>query len=173
MIMVRSPGTSAEQTHTRNSQIPVLVALALLLAAGALASACASFAAGRHTRAQTARTLSGTATAHLHLIEAEGSKLIEEGPVTGALTGTARAELHTGAVFKATFTIHTHAGSITGEGRATPHGAGRYQSFSGSFRATSGSGRYAHINGHAGLYGVYDRRTDGVVIQTTDGTLSY
>jgi hypothetical protein len=171
--MARSPRTRAKHTLTRHSHVPALAAVTLLLAAGAMASAVGSVAARQPTSAQTARMLSGTATAHLHLIEAEGSELIEEGPVTGALTGTARAELHTGAVFKATFTIHTRAGSITGEGRATPHGAGRYQSFSGSFRATSGSGRYAHISGRAGLYGVYDRRTDSVVIQTTDGALSY
>ena len=59
-----------------------------------------------------------------------------------------------------------------GGGRATPHGSGRYQSFSGSFQATHGSGRYANVSGHAGLYGVFDRRTDSVVIQTT-GTLTY
>jgi hypothetical protein len=88
------------------------------------------------------------------------------------LSGTARAELHTGAMFTATFTIRTREGSITGQGRATPHGSGRYQSFGGSFVATSGSGRYKHVSGRAGLSGVFDRRTDAVVIQTT-GTLNY
>ncbi len=116
--------------------------------------------------------MSGTANAHLHLVKAEGSQLIEEGPVSGVLVGSTRGELVTGAVFTASFTIHTRAGSISGHGRATPHGSGRYQSFSGSFLATGGSGRYAHINGRAGLYGVFDRRTDSVVIQTT-GTLTY
>ncbi len=132
----------------------------------------ASVAARRHATAHVARTLNGTATAHLHLVKAEGSQLIEEGPVSGALAGFARAELNASAVFTASFTIHTHGGSITGHGRATPHGSGRYQSFSGSFLATSGSGRYAHISGRAGLYGVFDRRTDSVLIQTT-GTLTY
>jgi hypothetical protein len=132
----------------------------------------ASAAAGHNAPAYAAHTLSGTATAHLHLVKPEGSQLIEEGTISGVLVGSAWADLHTGAVFTASFTIHTHRGSITGRGQATPHGSGRYQSFSGSFLPTSGSGRYTHISGHAGLYGVFDRRTDSVVIQTA-GNLTY
>lgn len=122
--------------------------------------------------AQAARSLNGTATAKLHLTKAEGSTLIEEGPVTGSLPGTAQAELHTGSVFTGTVTIHTHGGSITGHGTANPRGTGRYQSFSGTFTALRGTGRYKHISGHAGLYGVFDRRTDATTIQTS-GKLSY
>jgi hypothetical protein len=83
-----------------------------------------------------------------------------------------RAELNTGAVFTGSFTTHTHGGSIKGHGSATPHGSGRYQSFSGWFVVTGGSGRYAHVHGRAGLYGVFDRRSDSVVVQTT-GKLSF
>jgi hypothetical protein len=122
--------------------------------------------------AHAAGVLDGKATAHLHLVQVEGSELNEEGPVAGVLTGTARGGLHLGAIFIASFTIHTRNGSITGRGTAIPHGTGRFQSFAGSFSATDGSGRYAHISGRAGLYGVLDRRTDSVVIQTT-GRLSY
>jgi hypothetical protein len=112
------------------------------------------------------------AAAHLHLINAEGSRLIEEGPVTGALPGAMQAEVQTGSVFAGKFTIVARGGSIKGRGRATPHGSGRYQSFSGSFVVTGGSGRYAHVSGRAGLYGVFDRRDDSIVIQTT-GKLAY
>jgi hypothetical protein len=132
----------------------------------------ASAGASPRMVAHAAHTLSGTATAHLSLDRPQGKTLIEHGPVSGALVGTVHAELHTGAVFKASFKITTHAGTITGHGEATPHGSGRYQSFSGTFIVTSGSGRYAHIHGHAGLYGVVDRRTDNVTVQTT-GKLSY
>ena len=124
------------------------------------------------TARAAARTLNGTATAHLSLVHIDGSELIERGPATGALAGTAVATVHTGAVFTGTFTIDTHAGSITGHGTATPRGTGRYQSFSGTFLATSGTSRYAHVRGRGGLYGTYDRRSDEVVIQIT-GTLSY
>jgi hypothetical protein len=170
--MIRSSGINKTHNRTRSTPASLIAALATLIAAATvLVSSAESSAAG--PRAHAARTLSGTATAHLHLVEPDGSKLIEEGAVTGALVGSAWAELHTGAVFKARFTIQTDAGAISGRGQATPHGSGRYQSFSGWFLATSGSGRYAHIRGRAGLYGVFDLRSDSVVIQTTDGTLSY
>jgi hypothetical protein len=119
-----------------------------------------------------ARTLNGSVTVHLHLIKPNGSELIEEGPVSGGLAGSAYAELHAGAVFRGRFTIRTNAGTIMGQGTATPHGSGRYQSFSGSFLVTGGRGGYAHIAGRAGLYGVFDRRTDAVVIQTS-GRFTY
>lgn len=149
----------------RSACAHLAIAGLLLAGNGALLWTSAS-AAGR-------RVLNGTATAHLHLIKAEGSQLLEEGSVSGTLTGSARAKLHIGATFAASFTIHTHTGTITGSGTATPHGSGRYQSFSGSFLATAGTGRYAHVSGRAGLYGVFDRRTDSVVIQTSGGKLTY
>ena len=80
--------------------------------------------------------------------------------------------MKTGAAFTATFTIRTSSGVIRGRGQAQPGKAGRYESFRGSFVALGGSGRYAHITGTGGLYGVFDRRADSVVIQTT-GTLAY
>jgi hypothetical protein len=122
--------------------------------------------------ASSARTIHGLATAHLKLVKAEGSTLIEKGPVSGALDGSAQARLKTGSSFTGQFTMKTAVGSITGIGRATPGKAGRYQSFHGSFRVVSGTGRYAHIHGEARLYGVFDLRTDSVVVQT-EGTLAY
>jgi hypothetical protein len=170
--MFRSFGSHARNDHGRRRARALALLTSLTTASAVLLTTAALSAAGHEALAHAARTLNGTATAHLHLVRAEGSELIEEGPVSGALTGSARAELRTGAVFTASFTIHTSAGSITGHGHANPHGSGRYQSFSGSFLATHGSGRYAHVSGHGGLYGVFDRRTDSVVIQTT-GTLTY
>jgi hypothetical protein len=147
--------------------------LTACLAAGTLSIGGAGAASAREATAHVANVLHGTATARLHLVYPEGSELVEEGPVTGALSGYARAAVHTGAIFKATFTIHTSAGSISGRGEARPNGSGRYQSFKGSFQATSGSGRYTHIRGRAELYGVIDRRSDSVTIQTTGGQLTY
>lgn len=122
--------------------------------------------------AHTARALSGTVRAALHLVKPNGSLLIEEGSVSDRLHGTAWGAVNMGATFRGTFTLRVHGGSISGSGRATPRGAGRYQSFSGVFTATGGAGLYAHIHGHSGLYGVFDRRTDAVTIQT-QGTLYY
>ncbi len=168
--MARALRDITSQIRRRPFRVSVLATLIAI--SGAVAASYAPSAAAHTPAAHAARTLNGIATAKLHLIRAEGSQLIEEGPVTGALAGSAQAHLKTGAVFTASFTIHTREGSITGHGRATPHGSGRYQSFSGSFLATDGSGRYTHIGGHAGLYGVFDRRTDSVTIQTS-GTLTY
>jgi hypothetical protein len=156
--------------HHHGRTKPV-VALAILLA-GAVAMSTAASAARRQPAARAARSLNGTATAHLHLVHPNGTQLYEEGPVSGALPGSMRAVVHTGNVLTGSFTIHTHGGSINGSGRATPHGQGRYQSFSGTITITGGTGRYGHAHGHAGLYGTFDRRTYALVIQTT-GRFSY
>lgn len=146
------------------------VAGTLGFAIAALAAYCTSAGA---TGAHSAGTISGVATGRLHLVRAEGSTLIEEGPVSGALTGRASARLKTGAAYTATFTIRTSSGVIHGRGQAQPgKKPGRYESFRGSFVTLGGSGRYAHITGSGGLYGVFDRRADSVVIQTT-GRLAY
>lgn len=150
---------------TRHPAATLLVLAAFLGSALPLARA--------ESTAHLAHVLTGTATAKLHLTRAEGSMLIEEGPVTGALTGTAKAWLQTGTILTARFTIQTRYGSISGQGHASPHGSGRYISFAGTFTTTGGTGRYAHVHGKAGLYGVFDRRTEAVTIQATGGTLTY
>ena len=83
-----------------------------------------------------------------------------------------RAELRVGSVFTGSFTIYTDKGRISGSGKATPHGSGRYQSFSGVWTVTSGSGVYSHIHGRDNLSGIFDRRTYAVLVTTT-GSLSY
>jgi hypothetical protein len=170
--VIRSIEPSAKNGPGLRSAQAIVVFATIIAAIALLIGANQSSAAGRSAPAHVAGTLHGTANAHLHLVRAEGSELFEEGAVSGALSGSAHGEFHTGAVFTASFTIRTHDGTISGHGQATPHGSGRYQSFSGSFLATNGSGRYAHIHGRGGLYGVFDRRTDSIVIQTP-GTLTY
>ena len=161
------------RNRNHRDRTAAVAALATLIAGGvALLSASQSSAARRQATAHATRSLNGTATAHLHLVKPNGTQLLEEGPVTGALTGSMHAVLNTGNVFTGSFTIRTHGGAIEGSGRATPHGLGRYQSFSGTITLTGGTGRYSHAHGRAGLYGTFDRRTYALVIQTT-GRLSY
>jgi hypothetical protein len=124
------------------------------------------------SKAYSAHALDGTDTAHLHLVRQDETRLYEEGSATGALRGRMSAQLTVGAVFAGRCTIYTASGSITGKGRATPHGFGRYQSFKGTLAITGGSGRYAHVRGRTRLYGTFDRRTFSVVLQTV-GKLSY
>jgi hypothetical protein len=136
-------------------------ATAILASAGLLACAAAQ-----------ARTANGTDTAHLHLVHQRESLLYEEGFAAGALPGRMRAWVTVGSTIAGNCTIYTAHGSIAGRGTATPHGFGRYQSFSGTFSVTGGSGRYRHAHGRTNLYGTFDRRTFALVVQTT-GRLSY
>lgn len=143
-----------------------LTAIALGVAAAATAPSVAASPAAR-----AARAIDGTDSAHLHLVH-PGERLLEEGSAHGALPGRMRAALKIGPVYTGSFTISTDAGQIRGTGRATPHGAGRYQSFAGTLTIAGGSGRYAHARGHDKLYGVFDRRSYAVVVMT-EGTFSY
>lgn len=154
------------------TQLASKASRALLLAALLLALAPMTCLASSSPRARPARRLSVTDTAHLQYITSEGSTVFEHGKATGALPGRMNARLVVTASFAASFTLYANGGTLTGHGTAAPHGSGRYQSFSGSLLITAGTGRYAHAHGRAGLYGVFDRHTYNVTVQTT-GTLSY
>jgi hypothetical protein len=119
--------------------------------------------------AYAARTVRATDEARLLYIRnrSSGANLFEEGPAHGTLPGSVRAECNLGPPFVANVTISTRAGIIRGHGTATPHASGIYESFSGTLTITGGTGRYAHAHGHAGLYGVFNRRTYNLVVQTT------
>jgi hypothetical protein len=111
-------------------------------------------------------------TGRLHLLKAIGSVLVEEGPTIGTLPGTAKVRMTVGPTVLASFMIYAHGGTISGKGRATLHSSTRYASFGGTLSVTRGSGRYARAKGAGKLYGVIDRRTDSVTVQTI-GELRY
>jgi hypothetical protein len=124
-------------------------------------------------RGLAARTLNATDTAKLHYVHSSGSKLFEEGSAAGAIPGTMSAHFNIGPTVSATFTLYARGGgTLIGHGKGTLRGSGRYESFAGTLVVTSGTGRYSHAHGHAGLYGTFDRRTYALVVQTT-GHLSY
>jgi hypothetical protein len=146
-----------------------------VFAAGACATATAASAmSGSGPTAYSARVLNATDTARLtyNARESEGATLIEEGVAKGKLPGTMRARLSIEGEFSGTFVLRVSGGTLKGRGTATPSGSGRYESFHGSLTITGGTGRYAHAHGKAGLYGVYDRNTQGFTVQTT-GSISY
>ncbi len=152
-------------------------ATAVLLATLGLAAPAQASSSSRpgHVRlpANSARTLNATDTGDLHFIPpAHGSEVYEEGTARGTLPGSMHARCKIGAVVEANFTIYTRGGTITGHGKATPSGSGEYESFAGSILVTSGTGRYVHAHGRAGLYGTFNRKTYALVVQTT-GQLSY
>jgi hypothetical protein len=123
--------------------------------------------------ARAARTLNATDEAHLHLTGTSGSLFSEEGPAKGALPGTVKVRFTVTATVSGSFTIYPRGGgSISGHGSARLHSTGTYASFGGSMSVSHGTGRYAHAHGSGGFYGVLDRRTDALTIQTT-GKLSY
>jgi hypothetical protein len=122
--------------------------------------------------AHAAHALKASDTAHLRYLSASGSLLLEEGQTTGTLPGKMRAHVNVGSTFTGNFVTYTRYGTIVGHGTATPHGSGKYESFSGTLVVTGGSGRYAHAHGTAGLYGTFNRDNYAFVVQTT-GTLLY
>jgi hypothetical protein len=137
-------------------------------------TACASVALALAPlgAAYAARSTSVNDTAHLRLLKAIGSLLIEEGSAGGTLPGKANVRMTVGSSVSATFSIATRAGTIYGNGSASLHSTGRYASFGGRLSVSRGTGRYAHARGSGKLYGVIDRRTDAVTVQTI-GTLRY
>ncbi len=147
--------------------------VSFVLAASATATATPAVSRSRPT-AHSARVLNATDTARLtyNARQSEGATLIEEGVARGKLPGTMRARLSIEGDFSGTFVLRTSGGTLKGHGTATPSGSGRYESFHGSLVITGGTGRYAHAHGKAGLYGVFDRNTQGFTVQTT-GSISY
>ena len=128
--------------------------------------------AGRGAARIASRTLNATDTAHLHYLNNSGAELFEEGSASGSLPGKMRLHGEVGPTLTASFTVYVHGGTINGRGTAKAHGAGRYESFAGSLTVTGGTGHYAHAHGHAGFYGVFDRQTYALTVQTT-GRLLY
>jgi hypothetical protein len=129
-------------------------------------------ASSRPATAVAAHVLDGNAEAKLRYVRSSGSTLIEEGPVSGGISGHMRAMLSLGATFTGSFRFYTKAGEMRGHGTAHPHGSGRYESFAGTDVMTGGTGRYAHVHGHGSMYGIFDRKTYDVTIQTR-GMLHY
>jgi hypothetical protein len=145
----------------------VACAVALVLGARTASPATAARLAGH-----AARTLNVSDKAQLHTVGESGSDLLEEGQATGDLPGRVEAQFNVSATVYASFSISTQYGSISGSGSSKLHGTGVWDSFGGTVTVTHGTGRYSHAHGHAGFYGVINRRTYAANLETT-GTLDY
>jgi hypothetical protein len=119
-----------------------------------------------------ARSERMTINARLKYVTTKGAYLLERGSASGPLAGTVKASVRVTADISGSFTFYPRGGSITGRGSATLHESGTYASFGGVVKITGGTGRYARARGGGGLYGVYNRNTLEITIQTT-GNLSY
>ncbi len=164
------PGVIVKSRRWGNAKAVLVVMLSggILLGMGLPAGAAAT------PTAHVARTLKTADTARLNYNEehSQGSWLYEEGSALGTFPGSMRANCNITAVLTATFTIYVHGGSISGHAHAAVHGSGLYQSFGGYLEATGGTGKYSHAHGRGGFYGVLNRNTYNMTVQTT-GTLSY
>jgi hypothetical protein len=152
---VRKPCRSRARRRAARSALAVF-ALALCASPGV--------AAGGELRASD--------TAKLHYVGAVGEQVYETGGASGTLPGSMRVHLIFASIFSGSFTIYTRGGRIDGHGRAKPHGEGVYESFAGTLAVTGGTGRYRRAHGTARLYGVFDRESYALTIQTA-GTLRF
>jgi hypothetical protein len=144
-------------------------------AARCLVLALALLAVTMTGQALAAHVLKVRDEGHLRFISSSGSQLIDEGAATGTMPGNVRVRFTYNGnpeVF-AQFTIHGRYGSISG------HAHGRLSnptsttpSFRGSLSITGGSSRYAHASGSGELFGVFNRRSYGLIVQTI-ATLRY
>ncbi len=149
-----------------------ILCAALALTAAILAGPTLAARSAANPYGHTARSLSVDDTGHLHLLKAFGSVLLEEGAAGGTLPGLAKVRLLVGSTVISSFSIQTKYGTIYGRGSAALHSSGRYASFGGSLSVSHGTGSYTHAHGAGKLYGVIDRRTSALTVQTI-GTLSY
>lgn len=125
--------------------------------------------------ARAARTVSVNDNGQLIRVHASGEIITEEGAVSGTLPGTAKVRLDIGAeLVTASFRITVRGvGSIVGHASARLSSPGRHASFRGTLSVTGGTGRYAHARGTGKLYGVIERVSDNLTVQTREGTLNY
>ncbi len=161
-------------TYPKTTNLPAWRSTFVAVLSGLAVLTCLAAADASSVRARAARTLNVTDEAHLHLVNAAGEVLEEEGPATGALPGKVHVRFTVGTSVTGTFVFYPRrGGSITGHGSARLHSTGTYSSFGGTLTVSRGTGRYAHAHGSGGLYGTVNRRAnDTLVIQTT-GKLSY
>jgi hypothetical protein len=156
--------------RTTATTLIVASALAVVLAALTLAPGAAG---ARHARA--ARVLNVRDEGHLHSVGISGSRLTEEGPVSGTIPGRVRVffAYNGSPTVAAQFTIYSRYGSISGRGQGrVSDPASPAPSFRGALSITGGSGRYAHARGSGELFGVFYRRRLGLTVQAI-GKLNY
>ncbi|ADB50382.1 outer membrane autotransporter [Conexibacter woesei DSM 14684] len=123
----------------------------------------------------TARTVTMTEVAQLHLVRRSGSVLYERGTVSGTLDGTVSARFETSTTsVSGRVTIYPHGG-----GSLTINVAGNLESlsgvnatFTGSIAVRRGTGRYARATGSGTFTGIVNRRTWAAKV-TARGRLTY
>jgi hypothetical protein len=159
-------------TRERWAAFPVTLAAVLVSSALTVVGATNAAAA---IRARGAATQTVKDEGNLRFVKSLGSTLIDEGHASGTMPGNVRIRFtyDGNPNVSAQITIYGHHGAL--QVRAT----GRLSSptnpnpsFSGTLTITGGSGRYSHAHGSGKLYGVFHRRSYGMIVQT-QGTVHY
>ena len=145
----------------------------LLMALVATASVATTSAAGSAARAAHVVTVKDEG--HLHSVRSAGAELVEEGPVSGTISGKVRVSFVIGPTVTAKFTIYANGGgSISGHGGGSLHSTSLYSTFGGTLTVTGGSGRYSHAHGSGRLSGAIDRKSSSYPMTVqADGKLYY
>jgi hypothetical protein len=150
--------------------VSALAVIGVLIAATAPAVALAAVKAAR-----AARVLSVRDEGHLHFSKSSGSQIIDEGWMSGTLHGTTRVHFtYSGEpTVSARFTVYGSGWTMSGyaSGRLNNPSSAN-PSFRGSLTLTGGSGRYAHAHGSGEMFGVFNRRSYGLIVQAI-GRLHY
>lgn len=152
--------------------LTTFLAMCSVLAPSVALPAQASGGSLRRWPARASSSVKVDDKAQLQMRRYAGSVLIEEGTASGSVPGRTWVRMVVGKSIQASFTIWSAGGSIGGSALASLHSSSRYTSFSGQLSVSRGSGRYVHAHGGGRIYGVLDRRTHDLTVQTV-GTLYY
>lgn len=156
----------------RVNRMATAVTVSLLATLGSLGTTAI---ATSEPLAHSAGSASVRDTGQLHLLRASGSLLIDEGTATGTLPGKVLVHFtYNGSpTVKAQFTITGNGWSVRGNGEgklSNPNSTS--PSFRGSLAITGGSGRFAGARGSGELFGVFNRHSYALTVQTV-GRLRY
>jgi hypothetical protein len=148
--------------------------LSVCVAAAVSVNAIA-WGSSRSPNAHAAHVLNVRDEGHLRYVRSSGELIVDEGPIGGTLRGSTRVRFrYDGSPnVGARFVIYASGWSLGGyaSGRLN-NPASPNPSFRGALTLTSGSGRYAHAHGSGELFGVFNRRSYGLIVQAI-GKLHY
>jgi hypothetical protein len=121
------------------------------------------------------RSLSVKDEARMHLVRSSGSTLFDEGAATGTIPGKVKVRfLYDGApTVSARITIYGRSGTIEARCNARlSNPTSPTPSFKGTLILAHASGRYAGAHGSGHIYGVFNRRSYAITVQT-EGIVHY
>jgi len=157
----------------RDSSIRRLLARFAGLAAATVALLGCSTASASPS-ARSARTITLSDSANLHLTSHHGFTLNETGTATGTISGRIYIHLTVTSTNRvsAEVNLYPSGGSITGYATASYRPAGAVATFSGTMRVVRGSGRYNHASGSGLSFSGTVHRTNDAVTVHVNGHIS-